>query len=115
MTQKPEIPGGVLLRDLIIFQLKLWLDGLKDVVLAPLSLIAIVFDYVLGPREGRGYRLYAVMRVGERFDLWLNLFGAVTDAEKSSEGLFGASAAGDDTLVGQLEQMAQRRAASASS
>ncbi len=100
-----------MLRDLVIFQAKLWLDGLKDVVLAPLSLIAALFDYVLGPRSERGYRLYSVMRLGEQFDLWLNLFGAAKDAEQSPEGLFGASEAGDNTLVGKLEEIVQCRPA----
>ncbi|MDQ3555375.1 MAG: hypothetical protein M3409_01160 [Gemmatimonadota bacterium] len=72
-------PKGVIVRDLLIFQLKLWMDGLKDVVLAPVSVGAALFDLVLGP-SAKGLRLYRVMRVGERFDLRLNLFGAAADA-----------------------------------
>lgn len=90
---------GALVRDLLIFQLKLWLDGLKDVVLLPLSLAAAGFDFVFRTRF-----FYRVLRVGERYDLWLNLFSSAQRADLEREGLFGASRAGDPTLLGQLEQ-----------
>jgi hypothetical protein len=94
----------VLLRDLVIFQIKLVLDGVKDIVLAPLSIGAAAIDFVL-PGAERGHRFYAVMAVGERFDRWLNLFGAAEHARTSTDGLFGASDADADTLLGQLETM----------
>ena len=95
-------PQRVILRDLIIFQAKLFLDGLKDVVLAPISIVAAGLDIVL-PGPAYGHRFYAVIAVGEKFDRWLNLFGAAEHASASSDGLFGASRAGSDTLLGQLE------------
>lgn len=104
MSKPPELPPGVLIRDLLIFQLKLWMDGLKDVVLLPISVGAGILDVLLGPRSS-GYRLYAVLRMGERYDLWLNLFGAAAEAERSGEGLFGGSEPGDGTMVGRLEEM----------
>jgi hypothetical protein len=102
MKQATTPSGGVLIRDLLIFQLKLWLDGLKDIVLSPVSMVATVMDLLLGPGK-RGPRLYAVLRVGERFDLWLNLFGAAKEAQRSPEGLFAGSEPGDPTLLGVLE------------
>jgi len=93
---------GVLIRDFLIFWLKLWLDSFKDFVLIQLSIVAVVIDLLMGRRT----RLfYAVMRLGERFDLWLNLHGALADGEASGDGLFGGSKAGSKTLVGQLEQV----------
>jgi hypothetical protein len=104
MTRSSEPSSGVLIRDLLIFQLKLWLDGLKDVVLSPLSLIAAAMDLLLGPGR-RGPRLYRVLRLGERFDLWLNLFGAAKAAQHSREGLFAGSEPGDGTMLGALEEL----------
>jgi hypothetical protein len=112
MNAPPELPPRVLVRDLLIFQLKLWMDGLKDLVLAPVSVGAGVLDLLLGPGR-KGYRLYAVLRMGERYDLWLNLFGAANAAERSGEGLFGGSEPGDGTLVGKLEQISTGDAARA--
>lgn len=96
---------SVTLRDFFIFQLKLLLDGLKDVVVFNLSIGAVVLDFLSG--RGRRRRLfYSVMGLSERFDLWLNLNGAVERMEggEDDDGLFGASEAGSDTLLGQIEQ-----------
>ena len=44
------MPGpsrGVLIRDAIIFMLKLWLDGLKDIALTAGAIVALVFDLVI--------------------------------------------------------------------
>lgn len=92
----------VVLRDLMIFQTKLVLDGMKDLVLAPVSVVAAAVD-LLFPGQRAGRRFYAVMLAGERFDQWLNLFGAADDATAERDGLFGASRAGSDTMLGRLE------------
>jgi hypothetical protein len=92
----------VVLRDLMIFQLKLLMDGMKDIVLSPVSAIAAGLD-ILFPGPQTGHRFYMVMSVGEKFDRWLNLFGAADRADAESDGLFGASRAGSSTLLGELE------------
>ena len=97
---------GVTLRDFLIFQLKLWLDGFKDVAVIGLSAGAMILDFIAG--RGRRPRLfYSVVRLSERFDLWLNLNGAMERLESGDveDGLFGASDAGDDTLLGQIEEL----------
>jgi len=63
-----------LARDLGVFELKLAVDGVKDIILAPLALAAVVADMVM-PAETRGVFLRAVIRIGERFERWLNLYG----------------------------------------
>lgn len=97
---------GVTFRDFLIFQLKLVLDGLKDVLLFQVSIVAIVLDILSG--KGRRPRLfYSVLRASERFDHWLSLHSVVErlDREDGDDGLFGASSAGSDSLLGKLEQM----------
>jgi hypothetical protein len=94
----------VILRDLLIFQLKLLLDGAKDLVLAPVSLVAAALD-VLWPGARPGHRFYAVMRAGERYDRWLSLFSAADKASALEDGLFGASRAGTASMLGRLEQI----------
>ena len=97
---------GVTLRDFAIFQLKLALDGLKDVVVFNLSILAVVIDFLSG--RGRRPRLfYRVLRLSERFDRWLNLHGVAErmHRENTGDGMFGASPSSDDTLLGMLERM----------
>lgn len=99
-----EATRDVTVRDFMIFQLKLVLDGLKDILLFNVSLGAVLLDLVAG--GGKRPRLfYSVLRASERFDLWLNLNGAVEGLGDTDDGLFGASAAGSPTLLGRLEQM----------
>ena len=72
-SSRPKI-----IRDVIVFQVKLWLEGFKDLALMPLSGGAALIDFVFGSRT-----LYAVMRLGDRFEQWVDLYGALgTDAEK---------------------------------
>jgi hypothetical protein len=93
---------GVLIRDFLIFWLKLWLDSFKDFILIQISIVAVIIDLLTG---SRAQLFYSVMRLGEWFDLWLNLHGALADGEATGDGLFGGSKAGSKTLVGQLEQV----------
>ena len=74
-----------IIRDVLIFQAKLWLEGFKDFVLMPLSMGAAVIDIVFRG-SGRG-TLYSVMRLGDRFERWVHLYAALEDepAEKTPE------------------------------
>lgn len=100
--------SGVTFRDFLIFQLKLFLDGVKDLVVFNLSIGAMVLDVIAG--RGRRPRLfYSVVRMSEKWDLWLNLHSAMDRLEEGedSDGLFGASEAGSDSLLGQIEKLAR--------
>ncbi len=91
----------VIVRDLLLFQLKLFLDGVIDLTLAPLSIGAAIVEIFFGG-ERRGRFFYTILRLGEKADLWLNLYGASSKAD--ADGLFGGSKAGSDTLLGEIEQ-----------
>lgn len=95
---------SVIVRDLIIFQIKLLLDGLKDVVLSPLAILAAALDF-MSPTARSGRRFYAVLMLGERFDRWLSLFSVSEKAATHEEGLFGASRAGSNSMLGKLEEL----------
>lgn len=93
----------MLVRDLAIFQIKLLLDSLKDLVVAQIALVAAAVDFVF-PGEQVGHRFYAVMGLAERFDRWLSLYGNAEQAAAHVDGLFGASNAGAETLLGRIEE-----------
>jgi hypothetical protein len=95
---------AVLLRDLMIFQVKLVLDGMKDIVLMPLTIVAAAID-IVSPGRRPGHRFYLVMSLGERFDRWLNLFSASDRADASKDGLFGRGRTGRNTMLGEIEEM----------
>jgi hypothetical protein len=85
VSHEPSPSRGAIVCEALIFQIKLTLDGLKDIVLAPLSIAAAVLDLLRGD-EGP-HHLNQVLRLGHRFDHWLDLYGARrTDAVSSLDG-----------------------------
>jgi hypothetical protein len=103
-------PRGVLIRDFLIFQLKLVLDGIKDAVLLPISTVVVLLELLFAGKQ-RGRTFYALMRAGESFDRWLNLHGALRRAAAHRDGLFAGSEPGDGTLLGEIEGLARGREA----
>ena len=75
MSQKsetaPRLSRSRLIRDTAVFQFKLLLDGIIDLVLAPVTLVAAVISFVTGSDL-----FYRAVRAGWRYDRRLNLFGA---------------------------------------
>lgn len=87
-----------LLRDVAVFQLKLFVDGLRDLVMIPISLVVAVFDLLgLGPRAGRQF--YDLLWFGRRTEHWINLFGATDHASALGPR------PGIDTLVDRMEKL----------
>lgn len=79
----------ILIRDLIQFQLKLILDGVRDLLLLPISLVAGLGGLILNPSEPDRY-FRAVMGAGRRSERWINLFGQQPreDEDASVDQLF---------------------------
>ena len=65
----------VSVRDFAIFQLKLLINGVKDGAVFAISFVAFGVDLVFR-RHGRQRWFYKMMRVSDKFGLWLNLHGA---------------------------------------
>lgn len=91
-------------RDLVIFLVKLWLDAGKDGVLFFCAIGASSLD-VIFRLQGDRRLFYKVMKAGERFDHYLNLHGALRTTDPAKDGLFGASKAGSDTMLGTMEMI----------
>jgi len=66
---------ATLLRDAVILQGKLVIDGLRDAILIPLSLLAALLSLVQKGQD-RGSLFYDVVRMGRRSERWINLFEA---------------------------------------
>ena len=97
-------PRNILARDAVIFMLKLWVDSVKDIALSFAAIVALLLDITVR-RHADHYLFYRVVAAAEKFDLWLNLYGAARDGGSNKDGMFGVSKAGDDTFLGRLEQM----------
>lgn len=99
----------VTIRDFAIFQVKLFLDGMKDLVAFNLSIVAIILDFISG-RGKRPRLFYSVVRGSERFDKWLNLHSVVNQMDElgSEDGFFGGADEDDDSLVGEIERLVNK-------
>ncbi len=98
---------GTVIRDLLEFQFKLVVDGLKDLTLAQVALGAALLD--LFRRDGSpGRRFYGIIRLSDRFDEWLDLHAAVERAPADTPDLFLNPSRSVDDVLGGLETSARR-------
>ena len=110
MKQDPqENESGVerwtLIRDIGVLQVKLVVDGLRDIVLVPASLIAGIISLATSTDGKPGTQFYRLLAWGKESEHWINLFGAV---KNSPESVKQSASFGDrdiDDIVGRLETL----------
>jgi len=93
------------LRDVIVFQLKLLLDNLRDFALVPISLVAALIDLVYkGEREGALF--YKVLRWGAHSEEVIDVYSAI---EHHPPGSFKVNPAYRvDSVIARLEGVVVR-------
>lgn len=69
------------LRCLVIFQLKLAADAIRDLVMSPVSIIMFILDLVLAPLE-KDSHYQQLMQFGRKTDRWINLFEEQHETEQ---------------------------------
>ena len=85
------------IRDTVVFQAKLFCDGIRDVFFSPVSIAAAVVGIIFSPSQP-DYYLRKLMRFGHKTDRWLNLFGTYGRHP-------GSTLKTSDTYVKQVEEM----------
>lgn len=92
-----------LLRDLGALQVKLLVDGLRDIILVPASLVAGIVSIVSSNDGKPGPQFYQLLAWGRQSEIWINLFGAVKNSpeEVGQQQPFGSTDI--DDIVGRLE------------
>jgi len=88
-----------LIRDILVLQMKLVVDGLRDFILVPISLVVGIVSLVKA-RDGGGREFYELLRAGRRSERWINLFGA-------AERVYGPSSA-DDNFPTDIDEIVNR-------
>ncbi len=106
-TDLPEKQTGpdrwTLIRDIAVLQVKLIVDGFRDLVLVPASLVAGIWSLASGSKDQPGPQFYQLISLGKRSELWINLFKAYENAppELRRESAFGVASM--DELVDKFE------------
>jgi len=93
-------PVWTLIRDVAVLQIKLVVDGLRDLILVPTSLIAGIVS-LSKTKDGKpGPEFYSLVSAGKQSERWINLFGAIKNAppEVIDESPFGDAEMDDIVL-----------------
>ena len=67
-----------------VFQLKLAVDGIRDIILVPISIVATLLGLIAGGDDPRQY-FRKVLRFGRQTENWINLFGGREASGTSDE------------------------------
>ena len=78
LNRQPEfrVSRWEFLRDVAVLQLKLVVDGLRDLILVPASLIVAMVSLVRGGSD-TGREFYELLQYGKRSEELIDLFGAL--------------------------------------
>ena len=76
---KAEVTTGQALRHLLVFQVKLLADALRDLMLSPISVIVFIIDAIRKPTLEDSVYL-RLMLLGRKSDQVINLFDEHKDA-----------------------------------
>ncbi|MDH3441136.1 MAG: hypothetical protein OEM63_10310 [Gammaproteobacteria bacterium] len=74
-TADDAVDRWTLTRDIGVLQVKLIVDGLRDFILVPVSIVVGIYSLMQKGRPGDN-EFYNLLRVGRRSERWINLFGA---------------------------------------
>lgn len=98
-----QSPHWTLIRDLAVLQVKLIVDGFRDLLLLPASIIAAIIS--LGrTQDGKpGPEFYRLLAAGKRSEHFINLFGALRNAPASVDPQETSGGAEMDDIVSRVE------------
>ncbi len=102
MSEPTPSKRSTLIRNSVVFQLKLMADGFRDLVLLPISLIATIIGLLRGGDEPER-EFNQVIQVGRDSEQWINLFGN-HDAPETSN-----ATASIDALFTKVEETLKRQ------
>ena len=101
----PEAPTRwELIRDVLVLQVKLAVDAMRDLIVSPVSLVAGVLDLLTGG-ERPGRLFYSVLVAGRRTEQIINLFGEADRLVPRSAASSRANSVSIDALVTRFERM----------
>ena len=104
---EPEISRWTLIRDMLVFQVKLAMDAIRDLFLSPVSIICGLIDIFKGHSLSQSY-FHKLMIFGRQTDFWLNLFGNHNDGVGDltiTEDQIDKSNVNIDQLFSQVESL----------
>ncbi len=112
MTSTPSLPPSratadhwKFLRDVLVFQLKMLLDNVRDFALMPVSLVAALIDFIF-KGERHGALFYQVLRWGAHSERMIDVYSAIEEEEASRSAINPDYTV--DAVVARLEDVLMR-------
>ena len=102
MGEQNTSKRGDLVRNTVVFQLKLMADGFRDLVLLPVSMIAAFIGFLRGGEEPER-EFNQVIKIGRESEKWINLFGSHAAPENTN------AIASIDTLFSKVEETLKKQ------
>lgn len=92
-----------LIRDALVLQFKLIVDGLRDFLLVPASIIAAIVSLVDSKDDKPGPQFYQLLAFGKQTEQAIDLFGAYDNAPPEVQKEYGFGDVKIDDLVERVE------------
>ena len=77
LPQNEPLPVYKAFKHLLVFQLKLLVDAVRDIAFSPISLFAFIYDAIVKPAVSESMS-HKMMLLGRRSDRVINLFNEYT-------------------------------------
>jgi len=97
-----------LIRDAVAFQAKLVVDGMRDLILLPVSVVAALLS-LLQSGDRAGSQFYRLVALGRRTEKWINLFSAADRMPEETAADDGLASHSFDKLVDRVEGMVREQ------
>ena len=92
-----------MVRDMLILQFKLAVDGLRDFLLIPASLVAGLVSLARSSEGRPGPEFYRLIGWGKRSEEWIDLFGALRNSPEALPDHLRFRDMNIDQIVDQVE------------
>lgn len=98
-----DAPRWTLIRDLAVLQVKLIVDGFRDLILLPTTIIAAAISLLRSDNGKPGPEFYQLLAAGKRSEQFINLFGALRNAPIDLDAEEIGGGAEMDDIVSRVE------------
>jgi hypothetical protein len=98
-----ETDTRTMVRDMLVLQFKLAVDGLRDFLLIPASLVAGIVSLARAKHGRPGSEFYRLIGWGKRTEEWIDLFGAHRNSPEALPGDESLRDMNIDQIVDQVE------------
>ena len=100
-------PRWQLVKDVLVFQVKLIVDGVRDLLLVPVSIGAGLMSLMqAGPKPGPQF--YELLRLGRRSERWINLFSAAGPEPDAGTGRVDPAATPQRPVPVDIDELVNR-------